>query len=38
MKKDESKISEWCKHTRKIRRRVNKAVRKNVKRELQRGA
>ena len=37
MRKDESKISEHCKHTRKrkgLRRRVNKAVRRNVKADL----
>jgi hypothetical protein len=40
MRKDESGVSEWCKHTRNAggkggRRMVNKRVRKNVKRQLQ---
>jgi hypothetical protein len=40
MRKDESKVSEWCKHTRNARglgkRGVNKRVRKHVKDTLQR--
>jgi hypothetical protein len=42
MRKDESKVSEWCKHTRGkngkgLRRRVNKGVRRNVKSVIRRG-
>lgn len=40
MRKDESNVREWCKHTKNVyggRRRVNKGVRKNVKLELKKG-
>ena len=39
MRKDESGLSEWVKHTRNVyggRRRVNKANRRNAKRKLRR--
>ena len=39
MRKDDSKVNEWCKHTRNAggygRRGINKRVRKNIKRFLQ---
>lgn len=40
MRKDESGVSEYARHTRKrtgLRRRVNKRVRANVKRDLRKG-
>ena len=42
MRKDESNVNEYCKHTRKnkgkgLRRQVNKGVRRNVKAALKRG-
>jgi len=42
MRKDESSVREYCKHTRKkggkgLRRQVNKGVRKNVKSAIRRG-
>lgn len=40
MRKDESKVGEWCKHTRNAngygRRGVNKRVRKNVRESIRR--
>ncbi|MFA5766868.1 MAG: hypothetical protein WC919_03015 [Candidatus Paceibacterota bacterium] len=41
MRKDDSNVKEWVKHTRNAggygKRGVNKRVRKNAKRQLQRG-